>query len=165
MNIVIGLQTAVLQLYFIWPHWSRTPANPEMEFFVTLVTGWKPQTNPTKGFLLHVAMVFLRCVSLKQILKLIKKPIKIDSFFLAFVWSLFLMNQALNNKYRIDFFDTRFTMHYKSFSALRFGHSVFTTREIVNKVFTILFWDTCILLLEKYITLQDSGHGNFSYVV
>ena len=104
LNIVIGLQTAVLQLYFIWPHWSRTPANPEMEFFVTLVTGWKPQTNPTKGFLLHVAMEFLRCVSLKQILKLIKKPIKIDSFFLAFVWSLFLMNQALNNKYRIQIF-------------------------------------------------------------
>ena len=140
---MIGLQTAVLQLYFIWPHWSRTPANPEMEFFVTLVTGWKPLTNPTKGFLLHVAMVFLRYVSLKQILKLIKKPIIIDSFFLAFVWSLLLMNQALNNKYRIqNFFDTRFTMHYKPLSALRFGHSVFTRKEIVNKGFTILFWDT-----------------------
>ena len=64
-----------------------------------------------------------------------------------------------------------FTTHYysveKLFSAHRLGHSVFTERKIINKVFTILSWDTIhkILRPERYITPQGSGHNNFSYVV
>ena len=37
---------------------SKTPATPKMEFFVTLVDGWRPQTNyTTETFILVVAMV------------------------------------------------------------------------------------------------------------
>ena len=36
---------------------SKTPVTPKMEFFVTLVDGWRPQTSATKGFVLDVAMV------------------------------------------------------------------------------------------------------------
>ena len=37
---------------------SKTPATPKTEFFVTLVDGWKPQTNnATKTFILDIVMV------------------------------------------------------------------------------------------------------------
>ena len=38
---------------------------------------------------------------------------------------------------------------WKSFWVLKFGHSVNTRRKIINKVFTILFWDTLCLILLK----------------
>ena len=52
-----------------------------MEFFVTLINGWKSLINATKGFLLDVAMVFLRYISVKQLLKLIKNRLKLIYFF------------------------------------------------------------------------------------
>ena len=54
---------------------------PEMEFFVTLINGWKSLINATKGFLLDLAMVFLRYISVKQLLKLIKNRLKLIYFF------------------------------------------------------------------------------------
>ena len=51
----------------------------------------------------------------------------------------------------------------KLLSGHRFGHSVFTRRKIINKIFTKLFWDA-ILLRERYITLQGSGHSNLGGV-
>ena len=48
---------------------------------MTLINGWKSLINATKGFLLDVAMVFLRYISVKQLLKLIKNRLKLIYFF------------------------------------------------------------------------------------
>ena len=52
-----------------------------MEFFVTLINGWKSLITATKGFLLDAAIVFLRYISVKQLLKLIKNRLKLIYFF------------------------------------------------------------------------------------
>ena len=46
----------------------------------------------------------------------------------------------------------------KLLSPHRFDHSVFTRRKIISKVFTNFFKIPCILLPERQITLQSSGH-------
>ena len=59
----------------------RAPATHEVEVSATLVNGWKPPTNATKDFILDVEMGLFKCVSLKQLLKLIKDPLKLNYFF------------------------------------------------------------------------------------
>ena len=64
------VSTTVLQLYLIWTpaqilehviefqRWLKTPATPMVEFFVTLVDGWRSQTNnTTTNFILDTAIV------------------------------------------------------------------------------------------------------------
>ena len=92
-------------------------------------------------------------------IKINQKGIKNVLFFLL-AWSLLLiMGFLITNT---NFFDWWFTMHYycveKLFSAHRFGQSIFTRRNIINKVFTKRFWDSIsgILVPERYINLQGS---------
>ena len=119
-------------------------------------------------------MIIFRCVSVKQLLKFIKKTIKFDLFLVILVLSLLFKTQNPTQNPNTNFFDRWFTtLFYCGESLLslhRYGHSVFTRRKIINKVFIMLFWDTihCILLSKIYnpfVTLQGSGITNFSYVV
>ena len=56
-------------------------ATPEMDVFVTLVNGWKLLTYVTREFIVDVAMGFFKCVSVKQLLKIIKNRLKLIYFF------------------------------------------------------------------------------------
>ena len=91
---------------------------------MTLPYERKSLTNATKGFILDVAIVFLRYFSVKQLLKSIKNRLKLIYLFSYYYCSL---NRTLITN--TNFFDRWFTMHYnfveKLLSAHRFGYSVF----------------------------------------
>ena len=50
-----------------------------MEFFITLVNGWKPPTNASNVFILNIAKVLLDIY--EATIGINKKPIKTDLFF------------------------------------------------------------------------------------
>ena len=103
---------------------------------MALFNDWKLLTDARKGFIiLDIVMVFLRYISVKQILNSVKNWSKLIYFFLL-QYNFHFKNLTLNNKYLIantNCFNKWFTMHYnyveKLLSAHRFGHSIFYQEE------------------------------------
>ena len=74
-----------------------------IEFFVTLATSQKLRTNATKDVISDVAMVSLKFVSVKQVLKSIKNWLKLINFFLFGLISTFKTRLLITN-YLTQFF-------------------------------------------------------------
>ena len=82
---------------------SKDPETPKMQFFITLVVGWRPQTNDaTRIFILDIAMVLdmSNQIYFETMIRLIKN-ITSDLYFLK-IWiivsSELLRNLTINNK-------------------------------------------------------------------